>query len=100
MDTYFAAENQSARDLNHAYWAADKNLLFKVGAAFSEDSSGAAVTVDGKDRTVVFAAPDAASTEDTSIVSMEKKGGVFYVDLNQCVLGAEVDAAAAELARP
>lgn len=99
VDKYFAAENQSARDLNHAYWAANKNLLFKAGAAFSEDFSGMAVTVDGEDRTVAFAVPDTASAAEGGVVSTERKGGVFYVDLNQCVLGEAVDAAAAELAQ-
>lgn len=98
VDTYFAAENDAGRDVNHAYWAANQNLLFKVGAAFTEDFSGMAITVDGADRTVTFAAPAAASGE-TAIVTTEKLGDVFYVDLNQCVLGEAVDAAAAELAQ-
>ena len=99
VDAYFAAENQSARDLNHAYWAANKNLLFKAGAAFSEDFASIAVTVDDQDRTVAFTAQDASSAGEAAVVTTERKGDVFYVDLNQCVLGGETDAAAEALAQ-
>lgn len=98
VDKYFPAENQSARAVNRASWAANQNLLYRAGAAFGEDGNSAIVTVDGKDETVAFVLPD-YSNVDATIATGKQMGDVYYVDLNQCILGEEVDAVSADLAK-
>ncbi len=97
VDKYFTAENQSGRDVNRAGWSANQNVLYFAGAAISEDRGSTTVTVGGKDRTVAFVYPDYSGV-DTTIATGRQMGDVYYVDLNQCILGDEVDAAAAGLA--
>lgn len=97
-DKYFPAENLSARAVNRASWAANRNLLYRAGAAFGEDLESTTITVDGKEETVAFVLPD-YSDMDTTIATGKQMGDVYYVDLNQCILGEEVDAVSADLAK-
>lgn len=98
VDKYFPAENQSGRSVNRANWSANESVLYFAGVAISEDGDSATVTVDGKDETVAFVYPD-YSNVDTTIATGKQMGDVYYVDLNQCILGEEVDAVSADLAK-
>lgn len=97
VDKYFPAENASARNLNHTSWGLTPNVLNLIGATLSEDGSCAAVTAGGKQENVAFVLPEGAETAG-AIAAGEQMGDVYYVDLNQCILGEEVDAVSAELA--
>ena len=98
VDKYFPAENASAQNVNHTGWGLTQNVLYMVGADLGEDGSSVAVTVDGREERVPFVLPEAAET-DSSIATGKQMGDVYYVDLNQCVLGEEVDGVSADLAK-
>ena len=96
VDKYIPAENASGRDVNHAAWSTNKNLLHVAGAAFTD--GGVAVTVEGKEETAALTLPQAVDSMPP-IAAGEQMGDVYYVDLNQCILGDEVDAVSDQLAQ-
>lgn len=96
IDQYFPAENRAGRDMNHAAWSANSNLLFKAGAAFNEENQLVVTLSDGTQRTVGFVYPTATPGSEAAIAA-QKMGDVLYVDMNQCVVGEQTDGVADQL---
>lgn len=97
LDRMVVAENQAARDANHTQWTRYPGILSLLGASFSDDGTTILTLLDqGTETTQAVGLVDPESVTEP-VVTTEKMGNVFYVDLNQCVLGAQVDAAAGAL---
>lgn len=101
IDLHVAAENQSAENLNHTQWSRYLSMLTLFGAQRNEDGTVTlTLQADGKQSTRNVAASIPEQGSDTEeIISTKTIGDVFYVDFNQCIPGAEVDAACKALSQ-
>lgn len=98
IDRYVASENQAGRDVNHASWAALRNLLYKAGAAIGDDDTLVMdIWENGRttSRTVSFVIPEEKPAEP--VISTKMIGDVMVVDFNQCIDGDAMQQAVAEL---
>lgn len=96
---YFPAENQAGSDANDTADSLNQNVLTLAGIDCSTGHITLTVQDGGQTTTqdVVFASNNSTTAQNTPIITSTTIGDVFYVDLNACEPGTEVDNTVARL---